>query len=291
MINRNIKRGMMMNPYADLHTHSTASDGLFSPREVVEYAKKKELSAVAITDHDAVGGCREAVETGKKLGIEVVPGVEISTLYDDIEIHMLGLWIDPSYPSLLKILEQQRNIRAERNKMVIKLLNQLGIPISLDEVLKKGEAQGKEINVGRPHIAEVLVDKGFAVSIGEAFDLYLARGKMAYATPDRISPLDAIHLIHEAGGVAIVAHPGIYDRDELLLKLVSAGLDGIEYSHPDHNEEEVEKYLAFAKEHQILVSAGSDFHGARQNIMYHADLGTCTVTQEEFEALKAKRPI
>lgn len=280
---------MTMNRYADLHTHSTASDGLFTPKKLVTYAKEKELSAIAITDHDAVGGYYQAVETGKELGIEVVPGVEISTLYDGTEIHMLGLWIDPSHQALIKQLKEQRNLRAERNKMVIKLLNQLGIPISLEEVLKKGEDQGKEINVGRPHIAEVLVDKGFAVSVDEAFELYLARGKMAYATPDRISPFDAIQLIHEAGGVAIVAHPGIYDRDELLPKLVSAGLDGIEYHHPDHREEEVEKYLAFAKEHQILISAGSDFHGGRQDIMYHADLGTCTVTQEQFEALKAKR--
>lgn len=281
----------MMERYADLHTHSTASDGLFSPKEIVVYAKEKGLSAVAITDHDAIGGYHEAAETGKELGIEVVPGVEISTLYDGTEIHMLGLWIDPNYPDLQKQLERQRNIRAERNKMVIKLLNQLGIQISLDEVLKKGEVQGKEVNVGRPHIAEVLVDKGFAVSVDEAFDLYLARGKMAYATPDRISPFDAIELIHEAGGVAVVAHPGIYDRDELLSKLIEAGLDGIEYHHPDHKEEEVEKYLTFAKEHHLLISAGSDFHGARQNIMYHADLGTCTVSKEQFEALKARKSV
>lgn len=278
-----------MNKVVDLHTHSTASDGLYHPYDLVKYAKEKGLAAIAVTDHDVVGGVSEAIEQGEKMGVEVIPGVEISTRYEDAEIHMLGLFIDPTDSNLLQTLMNQRNVRAERNKMVIRLLNELGIPITLEEVQAKRKDETKDLNVGRPHIAEVLVEKGFAISVTEAFDLYLGKGKMAYASPERISPIDAIEVIHQAGGVAVIAHPGIYHQDEILPKLIEAGLDGIEYSHPDHSEEDRKRYLRFAEEHDLIYTAGSDFHGSREEGMYHADLGTCTVPYEQVIKLKEKQ--
>ncbi|TCS94687.1 PHP domain-containing protein [Hazenella coriacea] len=270
----------------DLHTHTTASDGLLSPTAIVHLAKEKGLRAVAISDHDTVTGIEEAQAAGEELGVEVVPGVEISSLWKDREIHMLGYFIDIHDPLLLKRLEAQRNVRQVRNQMMIDKLNQLGISITMDEVIAKSRSKKGTLNVGRPHIGEVLIEKGIVMNMNEAFDRYLGRDGQAYITPERITPHEAIDLIRKSGGVAVLAHPGLYDFDELISELVSRGLDGIEYNHPDHDEEAKDRYRAMADHWNLIYTAGSDFHGERHGSMYHADLGTCTVPYEQVKALK-----
>jgi 3',5'-nucleoside bisphosphate phosphatase len=270
----------------DFHSHSTASDGLFSPRDVVRLAESAGLAAVGITDHDTVAGVEEALAEGEKRGITVVPGVEISTLWQGKEIHMLGLFVIPDHPHLLNKLEEQRNKRKERNRMIINNLNQLGISITMEEVMEKKRGKGKDLNVGRPHIAEVLIDKGIVHTMDEAFDQYLGKDGKAYATPERISPFAAIELIHASGGAAVLAHPGLYEQDDLIPLLVSKGLDGIEVNHPDHPEDAKEKYREMAKAFGLIATAGSDFHGERNGSMYHAPLGTCTTDVSVVELLR-----
>lgn len=270
----------------DLHCHTTASDGLLTPAQVVRLAKEVGLKAVAITDHDTVAGVEEARAAGAELGVEVVPGVEISTLWNGREIHMLGYFIDTQNPDLLKKLEAQRDVRKLRNRMMIEKLNELGIEITMQEVVAKKRGKAPGLNVGRPHIAEVLIDKGVVQSMDEAFDRYLGRDGLAYVTPERISPHDAIDLVHASGGVAVIAHPGLYEQDDLIPELARKGLNGIEVNHPDHPEQAKEKYEAMAEKYHLIATAGSDFHGERNGSMYHAQLGTCTVDYTHLIALK-----
>ncbi|WP_206425307.1 PHP domain-containing protein [Staphylospora marina] len=271
----------------DCHAHTTASDGLHSPTEVVRIARDAGLYAVAVTDHDSVDGVEEALEAGKRWGMEVIPGVEISTLWQGREIHMLGLFIDHKDPGLLEKLEELRDVRRRRNLMMIDKLNELGIDLTLEEVeaKKRGKA---DLNVGRPHIAEVLMEKGIVRSMEEAFDKYLGKNGLAYVTPDRISPVEAIRLIHRSKGAAVIAHPGLYGMDEILPWLVENGLDGIEVNHPDHTEEDKARYLRLAEQWNLAVTAGSDFHGERNGSMYHAPLGTCRLEWERALLLKER---
>jgi predicted metal-dependent phosphoesterase TrpH len=271
----------------DLHAHTTASDGLFTPTQLVEHAKKVGLQGVALTDHDIVSGFEEALEAGKKWGIEVIPGVEISTLWEKKEIHVLGYFIDTHSPKLLEQLQIQRQARQRRNQQMIQKLNELGIEIRIEEVLAK--KRDDVSNVGRPHIAEVLVDKGVVQTISEAFDKYLGEETgIAYVTTSRIDSLQAIDLIKECGGVPVLAHPGLYGRDELIPLMVERGLVGLEVRHPDHSAEDVKRYQRLAEKYGLIPTAGSDFHGERQGAMYHADLGTCSVDVTQVEKLRAK---
>jgi predicted metal-dependent phosphoesterase TrpH len=186
----------------DLHTHSNCSDGSLSPRELVQLAKKRELRAIALTDHDTVAGVAEAVAAGKELGVEVVPGVEISAQYPPGTMHILGYCFSPSQPELLKALKKLQKARAARNPKIIERLQALGLEITTDEVLNLSSGQ-----VGRPHIAKALVNRGYVSSIDEAFSRYLKKGAVAYAEKFRFSPREAIGLIRGAGGLAVLAHP------------------------------------------------------------------------------------
>ncbi|RAL25931.1 PHP domain-containing protein [Thermoflavimicrobium daqui] len=273
---------------ADLHAHTTASDGLFTPSQLVQHAQSLGIQAVAITDHDTVSGIAEGLEAGKKLGIQVIPGVELSTLWNGKEIHMLGYYIQFDNENFRTLLMKQRNTRKLRNEMMIRKLNELGISISLEEVNQKKKSSSKELNVGRPHIAEVLIEKGIVGSMNEAFDKYLGKDGLAYITPERISPFEAIDLVKQNGGVTVLAHPGLYQQDDLIPQLVQHGLIGIEVNHPDHTAEDRKRYQEIATKYQLITTAGSDFHGERQGSMYHAELGTCTVDISQVAALQKK---
>lgn len=278
--------GVIILQRVDLHSHTTASDGLFSPTEIVRLARQNGLKAVAITDHDIVSGIDEAIHEGKKLGIEVIPGVEISTLWKGKEIHMLGLFIDYKDQNLLEKLEKQRDVRHRRNQLMIEKLNQLGISITMEEVEAKKRGNSTKRNLGRPHIAEVLIEKGIVRTMDEAFDQYLGHDGKAYVTPERITPFEAIEWIHQSRGAAVIAHPGIYEQDDLIPLLVKKGLDGIEVNHPDHSDEDRKRYKVLAEDFKLIMTAGSDFHGERHGSMYHAPLGTCTVSYEQVLLLK-----
>lgn len=267
---------------ADLHAHTTASDGTFHPRELVALAKQNGLHAVAVTDHDTTGGLQEAQAAGRELGVEVVPGIEISTEFEGKEVHVLGYYYDPDNQELQELTQAMRDDRLHRMDKMIAKLHAAGVDITRDEVVT--EAQGGAI--GRPHIARVLMRKGYVESIPEAFDKYLATGRPGYVDRMKITPSEAVQLIKRAGGVPVVAHPGLVDKDHLFDELVPLGLAGLEAHHPDHPQEKRHHYEALAKHHGLIVTGGSDFHGAGAE--HRGDLGSVHVPVDVVRQLREK---
>ncbi|MFC4766385.1 PHP domain-containing protein [Effusibacillus consociatus] len=269
-----------MREYYDLHAHTTASDGTFTPGELVQHAKKRGLAGVAVTDHDSTDGIEEAMDAGNKLNVDVVPGVEINTEYEGKEVHVLGYYFDRSSKSLqdlFRILREQRVTRMDR---ILEKLHSLGIRIERDEVI----SEAAEGSIGRPHIARVLIKKGLAQDIREAFDKYLSRGAPAYVERFKLDPGDAIRLIREANGVPILAHPGLVGKDALIEELIPAGLLGIEAFHPDHSEDARHRYAKMAEELGIIATGGSDFHGSGAE--HRGDLGTVSVDKSVVLKMK-----
>ncbi|HBI03922.1 MAG TPA: phosphatase [Paenibacillaceae bacterium] len=273
----------MMITRVDMHSHTTASDGTFHVKEIVARAIEKGLTGLAITDHDTVASLSEAVKEGEKAGIEVVPGIEISSVYNGMDVHILGYYVDYEDDDFLNTLEGLRDVRKVRNQMMIDKLRQLGIDITMEEVEKEKKGKG---NTGRPHIASVLIQKGAVSTMKEAFDKYLGRGALAYCNPPRISPFEAIDIIKKAHGVPVVAHPGLYHDEELVLSLISYGVMGIEVFHPDHGEEEERIYGQMADHFQLIKTAGSDFHGIRSGVVFHGDLGDKGIDMETLIKIK-----
>lgn len=272
----------------DLHTHTTASDGSMKPSELVLHAKESGLKAIAITDHDTVEGMEEALAEGKRTGLEVLPGVEISADYEK-EIHILGYFPCGNYRGISDVLEQLKKNRDERNPKIVKKLNDMGMKITMEEVLK--EADDSKI-IGRPHIAAVLAKKGYVSSIDEAFDKYLAFGRPAYFKKDKLSPGESIAAIKDAGGIAVLAHPGLmgYDNDKLdklVAYLLDFGLKGIECYYVDHTPDETSNFIRIAKKYDMVVTGGSDFHGSfKPDIKIGTGRGDLHVPYECLEKLK-----
>lgn len=267
---------------ADLHAHTTASDGTFTPRELVELAKRNGLAAVAVTDHDTTAGLPEAQAAGEELGVEVVPGIELSTEFEGKEVHVLGYFYNPEHEALRTLTQQMRDDRLHRMDNMIVKLQQAGVGITRDEVVE--EAKGGA--VGRPHIARVLVRKGYVSDIPDAFDKYLGSGKPGYVERLKITPEHAVRLILEAGGVPVVAHPGLFGKDYLFDTLVPLGLAGLEAFHPDHDADKRRHYEALAEHHGLIATGGSDFHGGGAE--HRGDLGSVYVTMDTVRQLKAK---
>lgn len=272
----------------DLHSHTTASDGTNAPAVQVQLAREAGLCGIAITDHDTVAGVAEAQSAGRAIGVEVIPGVEISTVAGGRDIHVLGYFIDTENTVFLERLKQLRKTRNTRNEMILSKLASLGIEVSMDEVIGQARKNpGKDETIGRPHIAEVLVGKGYATDMADAFDRYLATGAAAYVNPPRIRPEEAVDWIREAGGVPVLAHPGLYGNDELVNQLIAYGIAGIEAYHSDHGPEEEARYAELAERHGLIATAGSDFHGSRGGVVFHAPLGSRTADASIVERLKA----
>ncbi|MFC8688750.1 PHP domain-containing protein [Brevibacillus porteri] len=274
-----------MELIADLHTHTKASDGTCEPAENVRLAKEAGLAALAITDHDTVAGIPEAIEAARALDVEIIPGVEVSSVGKGQDIHVLGYFVPYEDPAFEERLFRLRETRHERNQLLIARLQELGIDISLEKVYRR--KQGTDKNIGRPHIAEELIELGVVSTIAEAFDKYLGKGGAAYVNPPRITPQEAITLIKEAGGVAVLAHPGLYDDDELVQELIVFGLDGIEVNHPDNDEVQKMRYSKWAAQYGLVVTGGSDFHGWRGEEPFHAMLGSHTAAMDAVEQLRA----
>jgi 3',5'-nucleoside bisphosphate phosphatase len=272
---------------ADLHSHTIMSDGTQTPTEVVELAAKLGLKAIAITDHDTAIGYQEALTAGEKLGVEIVPAVEMSTVLDGQAIDILAYFIDPDHATFRKLLARQRNMRRERNRLVLEKLGKLGISITVDEVESKQEGSAYQKNVGRVHIGQILVERGLVCDLNEAFDKYLGTEGLAFVSLNNTSPNEAIQAIKEAGGVAVIAHPGLYHRDDLIPTIVEMGLTGIEVNHPDHTDEDKVRYETFAETFNLIPTAGSDYHGIRNGQMHHANLGTCTTPYSTVERLRS----
>jgi predicted metal-dependent phosphoesterase TrpH len=246
---------------ADLHVHTTFSDGTCSPYQILVRAQKVGLTTISITDHDNVGALDEAFRIGRQLGVEVVPGVELSASAGEEEIHILGYWFDHTNRQLCDFLAFSRAERRRRAERIIGKLNEMNIPLTLQAVLERaGDA-----SVGRPHIAHALLDEGMIGTYNEAFFKYIGNGKPAYEKKFRLSPKEAIELISSAGGVSFVAHPGTTIGEQTLLDVIRTGIDGIEVVHPSHSPERVAHYSGIVDEYFLLASGGSDFHGGRRN--------------------------
>jgi predicted metal-dependent phosphoesterase TrpH len=245
--------------YVDLHAHSTASDGSRSPTAVVSAAKAAGLAAIALTDHDTMDGVAEAVAAADQVGIRVVPGVELSATQDDREIHLLGLHIQR--PAAIDAsLRAFRERRHERAIQIVAKLNELGVSVSFDDVLARAGGAA----LGRPHLARVLIEGGWARDSRDAFDRYLGNGRPAYVPKHRLSMGDAIALVHAGGGLAVLAHPGAEGRRDVIERFVALGLDGVEVRHPGHSAEDMNRLGALVDFFGLVRSGGSDWHGANE---------------------------
>lgn len=277
----------------DLHTHSTSSDGSLTPAQLVDLAATVRLDAVALTDHDTLDGISEARAAADRRGIELIPGVELSLAWDRGGMHMLVLWLEPTSGPLQDRLAELQVARNGRNARIVDRLNELGLELTLEEI----ESEAGEGSVGRPHFAAVMVRKGYVPDIKTAFDEYLANGRPAYMPRYRLQPEDAIDLARQSGGVPILAHAhtlGLdnqHEVEELLERLVAAGLVGIECHYGSYDQAERAGYVAMASRFGLLPSGGSDFHGT-----YKAEvaLGTGSVgvgvPNEILEPLRSMRP-
>ena len=256
----------------DLHVHTTASDSTASPAEAVRLAKEAGLSAIAITDHDTVSGYAEAAEAGKKYGVEVVPGIEISTKYGRA-VHILGYYIDPDSDKLAPVLEWVVHDRDERNRKMAELMAADGLPVSYEEMHRRFGAV-----IGRPHFAEVLVELGLAKDIRDAFDRYVEKGQKYYLPRNFLSIERSIEIIRDAGGVPVLAHSFQYKLDdaglrELIEHCMESGLQGMECRYSGYSVEQ-SKYLGrLAEEYGLIKTGGSDFHGDNKK---HISIGTGT---------------
>ncbi len=250
----------MKKDYIDLHIHTNASDGLFTPGEAVEYALSMGLAAIAITDHDTVDGFKVANALVDGNEIEVLPGVEISCYYNGMDVHMLGYLIDYENPQFVKKIESFRKERYERGEAMVAKLNELGINLSMETVkLIAGNSA-----VGRPHLADALLREEFVQTYDEAFARYLGYHAPAYVPKPVLTPEQGIDLIHLVRGVAVLAHPGTLKRDEFIPDFAEMGLDGIEAYHSLHDKAAVQRYKNFTKKYGMIYTGGSDCHGPRK---------------------------
>lgn len=282
---------VLMSPrLMDMHTHTICSDGSVTPSELIALAKAGGASALAITDHDTVRGLAQGRAAAAQSGIEFVGGVEISADYQPGTMHILGYCLDEESLALKRTLDDLQRAREERNPRIANRLQELGLDVDYDEVERL--AAGKV--VGRPHFARILVVRGYAASIQDAFDRFLAKGAAAYIEKKRLSPRDSIALIRDAGGVAVLAHPyqlklSPGETDALIGELAAMGLDGIEAIYSRHSEQERKSYCEMAARYNLLVTGGSDFHGSyKPDISIVRGLGDLEVPYHLLEEVKAR---
>jgi predicted metal-dependent phosphoesterase TrpH len=262
----------------DLHAHTFFSDGLLSPEDLVARAREKRLLALAVTDHDTVEALPRA-RAAATAALELVPGIELSSATDGVDLHILGFYIDPEHPRLRVRLERFQDERRQRAVLMMQRLNDLGAPLDPEEVF---DLAGPGV-VGRPHLAGALLRAGHVSSMDEAFRRFLGPQGAAYVPRPAFRPEEAIALVHEADGVSVLAHPGASLPDSLLERLVAAGLRGVEVWHPQHNVATIRRYRALASRLGLLETGGSDFHGHPRG----ADLGDMGVSAAVLDPLKA----
>jgi predicted metal-dependent phosphoesterase TrpH len=263
----------------DLHTHTTASDGSLTPAALIDAARAAGLRVLSITDHDTTAGFEAVTDAAAHVGIELVPGVEISAVADGRDVHVLGYFIDPSSTSLRAFLEGQRSDRLRRVEEMTRRLAALGCPITADAALAPA-ARGR--SVGRPQIAAALVDAGYVQTPDEAFERFLEHGRPAYVPRRGASPEEVVVIVHTAGGLASLAHPGVTKRDGGIQALAAAGLDALEARHSDHDAATERRYRDLARSCGLLVTGGSDFHGDAGHRA--ARLGLVSMPDEDYDA-------
>ena len=270
-----------MTKRADLHIHTYYSDSSSSPEEVVAQALEAGIGCIAITDHDTIDGVQPVREAAINADLEVLAGVELSTEVNGRDVHILGYLFDDKNPELTRRLVDFQNSRLERARKILAKLKALGVNnISIEEVC----AQSRSLSVGRPHIAALLIEKGWVKDNRQAFDKYLAEGQPAYVPKSKQAPAEAVRLIHEAGGVAVMAHPMITNKDELIPRLAEAGLDGLEVYYPNCLENIQHYYEGIARKFGLIMSGGSDAHGKVKSSTW---LAKVTVPYSVVDNLKA----
>lgn len=279
----------------DLHIHSTASDGSLTPAAILDHAQNLNLAAIAITDHDSIDGSKEALRCGIPPSLHFLSGVEISAAHPPFlpgsgSFHLLGYGFHLDDPELNQALKKIQKARKGRNPKIIKRLNELGISVSLEEVQQiAGDGQ-----IGRPHIAQMLVQKGVVASIGEAFDKYLGTAKPAYVDKERIGCQDAIEMIRGAGGIAALAHPGLLNitdncqMEKLIQNLMGIGMGAIEVYYPQHTTEQTEQFAQLSKRFGLLMTGGTDFHGSlTPDTQMGSGYGTLFIPLKIYDALNS----
>ncbi len=267
--------------FADLHLHTNFSDGTFTPEELAAHGKRCELAAMSLTDHDTVEGCERMAAACEVEGIEFITGTELTTESRGNELHLLGYGVDVENQKLLTETAKFQQVRQNRIREMVARLNQLNVPLQVEAVFKLANCRSP----GRPHVARALVQAGLCANLDEAFERYLKVNRPAWVPKFKISAREAIVLIHQAGGVAVMAHPGLNRTDEVIPEMVAAGLDGIECFHSKHSASTAVHYQQMAAKYGLLVTGGSDCHG---NSKGKPLIGTVKIPYELVEKLKAR---
>ena len=267
----------------DLHTHSNVSDGQYAPAQLVQKALREGVTAMALTDHDAIGGLQEAADEAAGTALEFIPGIEMSAFIGEREVHLLGHFIDPKDPALTRFIARMKESRAVRLRKMVAKLNSAGVDLTFDEVAAFCRGQ----SIGRTHLAQALQAKGLVRSFREAFDCYIGQGKPGYVERDKVTAEEAIRLIHGAGGTVTLAHALAYHvtRDEIRA-LAVMGLDGLEVAHPDHDAAMRRTLAAWAPELGLIPTGGSDFHG--EAVIPERRLGDGQTPPDSLEKLRQK---
>lgn len=268
-------------PRADLHMHTLCSDGSLSPAELVARAQSVGLSAISVTDHDCIDGLAEAKEAGALLGVEVVAGVELSVTVEDTEVHVLGYFFDPDHAALRAHLDAFQVYRRRRAEAMVARLHDLGVALPVEAVW----AQAKGGALGRPHVAEALLAEGFVTTQQEAFERFIGDRAPAFVPKPLFPAAEALALLHEAGGIGVIAHPGHWTRDTTLMSLIRSGLDGVETIHPSHDASLTRYYREVARDFGLLETGGSDYHGPRPDS--EDRLGIYTIPMAHLERARS----
>ncbi len=267
--------------FADLHLHSHFSDGTFSPEEIIARGQRAGFAALALTDHDSVEGCARAAVAGKAAGIDFITGAELTAEHRDYELHILGYFLDVTNQKLLTALARFQVVRQNRIREMVARLNELQVPLNAEDVFTLANCASP----GRPHVARTLVKGGHCASLDDAFEYYLKKGRPAWVPKAKMSAFEAIELIHQAGGLAVMAHPGLNHADYLIPDLVAAGLDGLECYHTKHSNRMTRHYLEMADQSKLLVTGGSDCHGKSKG---RPLIGTVKLDYDHVEKLKQR---
>jgi predicted metal-dependent phosphoesterase TrpH len=267
--------------FADLHLHTKFSDGTFSPEELAGHGQRLGFAAMALTDHDSVEGCARMAAACDAAGIEFIVGTELTAEHGDTEVHLLGYFLDTQNKTLLVEIGKFQAVRQNRIREMVARINALNIPLEAESVFALANCKSP----GRPHVARALVEAGFCKTPDEAFTRFLKKNRPAWVPKAKMSALEGVELIHQASGLAVMAHPGLNRTDDIIPALVDAGLDGIECFHTKHSTNAAERYLEIADKFHLLVTGGSDCHGFSKGKPL---IGTVKLPYEHVEKLKAK---
>lgn len=268
--------------FADLHLHTQFSDGTFTPEELAGHGARLGFAAMALTDHDTVEGCARMAAACAAAGIEFIVGAELTAEYNNTELHILGYYLDTTNERLLTEIAKFQAVRQNRIREMVARINELNVPLEVESVFALANCKSP----GRPHVARALVKAGLVSNLDEAFDRFLKKNRPAWVPKAKISALEAIELIHQAGGLAVMAHPGLNRTDEIIPAIVAAGLDGIECFHTKHSTAMEDRYLQIADKYNLLVTGGSDCHGFSK---LKPLIGTVKLPYEHIEKLVAAK--